>query len=1081
MKKILLVLLFASTCAFAGSTSVDCLARAQESAESESAQVEDGARDESEGASATSEESEAVESDASEATDEKAKEADNSWTYNFVFSDVTCTLTEFNREHPNAIPENGKLYVPVGQTDNQTGRYYSVAEIGANVYANLPELKRVVIPENVTTIGERAFANCPNLEDVLIPESVKVIASNAFESSPKVTIRTYQGSEAERFANSNGLKLKTIKRPLIASNWDWRVFLVAADEYDAPNSSLQYTKNDALALCNAFDKLGVPKKNITLLTSSGDSNGGAATSENIKEQFEAFVSKLSEGSVAFVYFAGHGFSKLKNGSETKDVNEFKEEYYESFFAPKDYSVKQINIDNEVKEIKEDGQDEEVGKPLSVVDDLLKPLSDSKASFKWLCIDACRSDPNNQSDKNGRAFTKSIGDASIDAMLSPEPPKGCLLMQSCSLGQFAEENQIYGHGLFSYALLDILTGACDDMLDGDQDGAVSLREIRDYLVKFVGENAQETNKLRFLSSQDAELEIRQKPTFSVSEVKDKEDFWKEAILSFNKPIEPTPPGGDAGETPDPTTDNPDEPSGEQIPPGGDTGETLDPTADNPDEPSGEQTPPGGDTGQTPPGGSDKSSTVNLPLFMLIPLALLIPYFAYLLLRRGRAVRVGVNADDLSTSPALEKGAAERDAVAPATEEKLDGEKPDEIVANNGDETNDESEDVIVVVDETEGTDDEEKEALERNLRNEGSLVRGEDESDDPSFSHNSSGDATPFPDDFTPNAFSSHSDVFGLDSGSTEQNGLSDSHDISDSNAFSMDSGTDLAPFAIPVSSVELPSEALPSGWLEKLSQTVVASNQEKRRAGEPLTIWYRDLEIPFVWCPPGRFIMGSPETEMARKPDERQRLVTISRGFWMATTPTLQSVWREVMGPGSNRSYFRDSKLPVERVEWDDCIEFISRLNATGGLAPTGWSFGLPTEAQWEYACRAGTTTPFSFGSSHTGFDANSDSNHPYGNSFAKGPRLRSTTRPGEYPANPWGLYDMHGNVWEWCADWYAPYFGDEMVDPRGPESGVYRVCRGGSWRFHCRHARSASRYCGKPHARKMELGFRMVLVDAGK
>ena len=388
----------------------------------------------------------------------------------------------------------------------------------------------------------------------MIPESVKVIASNAFESSPKVSVRAYQGSEAERFANSNGLKLKTIKRPLIASNWDWRVFLVAADEYDAPNSSLQYTKNDALALCNAFDKLGVPKKNITLLTSSGDSNGGAATSENIKEQFEAFVSKLSEGSVAFVYFAGHGFSKLKNGSETKDVNEFKEEYYESFFAPKDYSVKQINIDNEVKEIKEDGQDEEVGKPLSVVDDLLKPLSDSKASFKWLCIDACRSDPNNQSDKNGRAFTKSIGDASIDAMLSPEPPKGCLLMQSCSLGQFAEENQIYGHGLFSYALLDILTGACDDMLDGDQDGAVSLREIREYLVKFVGENAQETNKLRFLSSQDAELEIRQKPTFSVSEVKDKEDFWKEAILSFNKPIEPTPPGGDAGETPDATYSN-----------------------------------------------------------------------------------------------------------------------------------------------------------------------------------------------------------------------------------------------------------------------------------------------------------------------------------------------------------------------------------------------------------------------------------------------------------------------------------------------------------------------------------------------
>ena len=178
----------------------------------------------------------------------------------------------------------------------------------------------------------------------------------------------------------------------------------------------------------------------------------------------------------------------------------------------------------------------------------------------------------------------------------------------------------------------------------------------------------------------------------------------------------------------------------------------------------------------------------------------------------------------------------------------------------------------------------------------------------------------------------------------------------------------------------------------------------------------KDVEFPFRWCPPGTFTMGSPASERDRRNDEAQHSVTLSKEFLMLETPVTQEMWESVME--NNPSAFKGSKkLPVENVSWNDCQEYVQKLNGLG-VAPKGYRFSLPTEAQWEYACRAGTTTAYSFG------DTLEKSQVAFGDS--------KTVEVASYPANAWGLYDMHGNVWEWCQDWYGEYPSGAVTDPVG-------------------------------------------------
>ncbi|MBF0202306.1 MAG: formylglycine-generating enzyme family protein, partial [Desulfamplus sp.] len=220
----------------------------------------------------------------------------------------------------------------------------------------------------------------------------------------------------------------------------------------------------------------------------------------------------------------------------------------------------------------------------------------------------------------------------------------------------------------------------------------------------------------------------------------------------------------------------------------------------------------------------------------------------------------------------------------------------------------------------------------------------------------------------------------------------------------------------------------------------------------------------------GTFMMGSPENEHERYSDETQHRVTLTRDFYMQTTPVTQGQWKRIMG--NNPSYFKDGGLncPVENVSWDDCQDFIRKLNRQ---TQSDRKYRLPTEAEWEYACRAGTTTPYYFGNNITTDQVNYKGTHPYADG-KKGVYRKKTTPVKSFPCNQFGLYDMHGNVWEWCHDWYGEYPSGEVTDPAGPASGTVRVLRGGAWDIDGEYCRSASRNWLSPSFHYTNFGLRL-------
>ena len=229
----------------------------------------------------------------------------------------------------------------------------------------------------------------------------------------------------------------------------------------------------------------------------------------------------------------------------------------------------------------------------------------------------------------------------------------------------------------------------------------------------------------------------------------------------------------------------------------------------------------------------------------------------------------------------------------------------------------------------------------------------------------------------------------------------------------------------------------------------------------------------FRWIKPGTFMMGSPEDEPERYENEVLHQVTLTNGFWLAETACTQALWKDIMG--ENPSGFKGDDRPVETVSWEDVQNFLKKLNE---LLPDA-QFRLPTEAEWEYACRAGTVTPFSFGDNITAYNtrtdqANFDGNYPYNNA-EKGQYRGETVPVKSFFPNQWGLYQMHGNVYEWCEDWKGDYDLSNTVDPEGPGTGEGRVMRGGSWFYSAGRCRSAYRYWHHPAFRFGGIGFRLV------
>jgi formylglycine-generating enzyme len=237
-----------------------------------------------------------------------------------------------------------------------------------------------------------------------------------------------------------------------------------------------------------------------------------------------------------------------------------------------------------------------------------------------------------------------------------------------------------------------------------------------------------------------------------------------------------------------------------------------------------------------------------------------------------------------------------------------------------------------------------------------------------------------------------------------------------------------------------------------------------------------DINLDMLWCKPGAFMMGSPAGEKDRFRNETQHEVTLTKGFYLGKYEVTQEQWEKVMG--SNPSHLKGATLPVEKVSCYEAIKFCEKLTQTEKEAdrlPKGHVYTLPTEAQWEYACRAGTTTATAFGDSLSSKQANFRGGYPYGGA-SKGPSLGKTTEVGTYPANAWGFHDMHGNVWEWCLDWYGDYPNGSASDPVGQSDGSDRVTRGGSWLNGGRDMRSALRVRFTPDIRYFNLGFRLSL-----
>ena len=247
--------------------------------------------------------------------------------------------------------------------------------------------------------------------------------------------------------------------------------------------------------------------------------------------------------------------------------------------------------------------------------------------------------------------------------------------------------------------------------------------------------------------------------------------------------------------------------------------------------------------------------------------------------------------------------------------------------------------------------------------------------------------------------------------------------------------------------------------LEPEPKAAAADSGAGRKAGETQTV---DLgggvKMELVWCPPGSFTMGSPESETGRKKDETQHRVTLTKGFWLGKTEVTQAQWEAVMG--NNSSHFKGADLPVEMVSWDECQEFVWKLNAR----VTGGGFRLPTEAEWEYAARGGTKNR---GYTYAG------GNDLDAVAWYNGNSGKTTHAVGTKASNELGLFDMSGNVWEWCRDGYGDYPSGSVTDPAGAASGSFRVGRGGSWIDFAFRCRSANRDIIIPYYRFSFIGFR--------
>jgi formylglycine-generating enzyme required for sulfatase activity len=266
---------------------------------------------------------------------------------------------------------------------------------------------------------------------------------------------------------------------------------------------------------------------------------------------------------------------------------------------------------------------------------------------------------------------------------------------------------------------------------------------------------------------------------------------------------------------------------------------------------------------------------------------------------------------------------------------------------------------------------------------------------------------------------------------------------------------------------------------EKLFDSLQTTKTEQAKA------LANSVGIRFVLLPPGTFTMGGSESDYERRVNEQPaHEVVLTQPFYLSTHLVTQAEYQAVLKHNPSRFHIGDGggpTHPVESVSWNDATEFCRLLSEMPDERRARRKYRLPTEAEWEYACRGGTATSFSHGESLAAAQANFDASR--GDNPAAITRTTPGTTPvGTFPANMYGIFDMHGNVWEWCADWYdeAAYKETALRDPVGPSTGKFRVLRGGSWKNGADRCRAAYRNALAPHQRDSATGFRVVMYTEG-
>ena len=258
-------------------------------------------------------------------------------------------------------------------------------------------------------------------------------------------------------------------------------------------------------------------------------------------------------------------------------------------------------------------------------------------------------------------------------------------------------------------------------------------------------------------------------------------------------------------------------------------------------------------------------------------------------------------------------------------------------------------------------------------------------------------------------------------------------------------------------------------WSAYASPGTDVAEQKANQRSNTSDVLTNSIGMKLVLIRPGEFIMGSPVGEAQRFDDEIQHRVKLTRAFYLGATEVTQGQWKALMG--RNPSFFTGDTLPVDTVNWEEAAEFCRKLSNQEGK-----KYRLPTEAEWEYACRAGTTTTFHTGDTISTAQANYHGGYTYGKG-RKGVFRETSTGAGSFAPNAWGLHDMHGNVWEWCVDWYGPYPKEDVSDPKGARDGEFHVVRGGCWINFPAVCRSANRGKTVPISWNFNFGFRVVRV----